>query len=77
MQVKLLSTEPCHLCERAVILINRACPGVQVVVLDIGESDALIERYGHRIPVLCDGDRELDWPFSLLDVRAFLGHQDA
>jgi len=74
VQVKLLSTESCHLCEQALVLINRACPEAQVEVLDIGESDALIERYGSRIPVLCDGDRELNWPFSLLDVRTFLDH---
>ncbi|MFN3714197.1 MAG: glutaredoxin family protein [Alcanivoracaceae bacterium] len=72
MQAELLTTTGCHLCEQALTLIQRAAPRLELVLVDIGEQDALIERYGTRIPVLRQGGRELDWPFSLLDVRAWL-----
>ena len=72
MALILLSTSHCHLCDTALSLVRRACPNVAVTMVDIGEDDALIERYGTRIPVLRQGQRELAWPFSLLDVRAFM-----
>lgn len=73
MQVELLSTVGCHLCEDAQQLVQRALPQAQIVLVDIGDNDADIERYGTRIPVLRYAGLELDWPFSLLDVRALAG----
>ncbi|MDF1629435.1 MAG: glutaredoxin family protein [Alcanivoracaceae bacterium] len=75
MQVELLTTAGCHLCEQAEEIINRATPQVQVVLVDIAEDDGLIEQYGELIPVLRSGGNELRWPFSLLDVRGFLADQ--
>jgi glutaredoxin len=72
MQAELLTTAGCHLCEQAQALIQRAAPRLELVLVDIGEDDVLIEQYGTRIPVLRQGGRELDWPFSLLDVRGWL-----
>ena len=72
MEVTLLTTAGCHLCEQAETLVHRAAPSVTVIQLDIAEQDELIEAYGTRIPVLRIGNRELGWPFSLLDVRAFV-----
>ncbi|MCC1497185.1 glutaredoxin family protein [Alcanivorax sp. 1008] len=72
MQVELLTTMGCHLCEQAQEVISRAAPQAQVVLVDIAEDDGLIQQYGELIPVLRSGGKELRWPFSLLDVRGFL-----
>lgn len=72
MALTLLSASHCHLCDTALSLVQRACPNADIAIVDIGEDDTLIERYGTRIPVLREGQRELAWPFSLLDVRAFM-----
>ncbi len=72
MTLVLLTTTGCHLCEQAQALIRRAAPGVDVELLDIATDDALIARYGERIPVLRCGERELAWPFGLLDIRALV-----
>lgn len=72
MKLELLSTGHCHLCDEAEQLVRRACPRLRLALIDIGESDDLIEQYGTRIPVLRYQHRELDWPFSLLDVRALV-----
>lgn len=72
MKVELLTTAGCHLCDEAWKMVEIAAPQVELVAVDIGEDDALIEEYGERIPVLRAGDRELGWPFSLLDVRDFV-----
>ena len=69
MQIELLTTLGCHLCEQAETLVRQALPGVEIVKVDIAEDDALIERYGTVIPVLRHGTRELRWPFGLLDIR--------
>jgi glutaredoxin len=72
MTVELLTTLGCHLCDQALELIKRAAPQLQIVLVDIAEDDAMIEQYGELIPVLRNGQKELRWPFSLLDIRAFL-----
>ena len=44
--------------------------GIDSVWID---DDAQLEaRYGARVPVLRDGDRELDWPFDAGALAAFL-----
>lgn len=68
----LLTTVGCHLCEQALDIIRRAAPQLQIHLLDIAEDDALIAEYGERIPVLRLGGQELQWPFSLLDIRQAL-----
>lgn len=72
MKLVLLTTEGCHLCEQALAVIQRAAPAAEIELLDIAGDDALIDAYGERIPVLRAGQRELAWPFGLLDVRALL-----
>lgn len=72
----LYSTGACHLCEQAENLLAQLVWPVPLVVevVDISESDALMQRYGPRIPVLAvyrEGDAaglastELDWPFGV------------
>ena len=73
----LYSTDACHLCETAEEMLDAlkpAFPGLCYAVVDISASDALIERYGVRIPVLRHPDgRELDWPFQWDNLAVFVG----
>ena len=72
----LYSTSACHLCELAEeILAAAADSGSDLAwrVVDIADSERLMEQYGLRIPVLrSPGGRELGWPFTLPDLVAFL-----
>lgn len=72
MRVELLTTLGCHLCDQALEVVNRAAPQLEVMLVDIAEDDAMIEQYGELIPVLRSGQRELRWPFGLLDIRGFV-----
>lgn len=70
MKLELLTTLGCHLCKDAETMVRQVYPHAELTRVDIAECDEWIERYGTRIPVLRCGARELDWPFSLLDIRA-------
>jgi len=81
------TTNGCHLCAQALEImqaVNEANPDlgsiVQIELVDIAQSDMLIENYGMRIPVLeaavvdsadNDSSREcvgaLNWPFNHQD----------
>lgn len=73
----LYGTSACHLCELAEALLaalhaQGLVPAYEEV--DISQDDALFERYGERIPVLCDvSGRELGWPFDAAGVLSWLG----
>ena len=63
----LYSTIGCHLCEQALELIGPLLgSNDDIEEIDISDSDALMERYGIRIPVIvrCDTHAELGWPFG-------------
>jgi hypothetical protein len=75
MEVTLYTTLGCHLCDQARELLLTVAPNVAILAVDIAEDDDLIARYGERIPVLARDDRELAWPFGLLDVQRFLTAQ--
>lgn len=67
LQLELLGTSGCHLCDVAEKLVRRIAPplGAKVTLLDIAESDALVEQYGMRIPVLRHASgATLGWPFD-------------
>lgn len=67
----LYGTVGCHLCDQAEGLLRQAAAARPLTwqYVDIALDDALVEKYGVRIPVLVDGaGREMGWPFSLLDV---------
>lgn len=76
MSFALLGTEGCHLCEDAIAILVAATHGLDITVYqdDIAVSEDLVERYGVRIPVLKNetSGAELDWPFSIYDVREFI-----
>lgn len=78
IQLILYGTAGCHLCEAAEDLLAHgiACrPGRYAVTLtDIAGDDALLERYGVRIPVLREAasGAELGWPFDAATLLDFL-----
>ena len=72
MEIEVLTTTGCHLCEQAETMIRRVAPDAGIRRLDVAEDDALLETYGEHIPVLRYRGRELYWPFSLLDVQALV-----
>lgn len=70
----LLGTTGCHLCDQAEALLRQAQAArhVEWRYVDIALDEALVEKYGLRIPVLlAPGGQELGWPFSLLDIVRF------
>jgi hypothetical protein len=70
----LYQRDDCKLCDEAVALLARVrAPEFESVWID--DDTELEARYGERVPVLRDeaGGRELDWPFDVATLRAFLG----
>ena len=86
MRVLLYTTLGCHLCDQALDLLNHAkqamndqAMGVEAVEftieeVEIANDDALMEKYGIRIPVLrkTTSSDELGWPFSYEVLCEFL-----
>lgn len=69
----LFQRDDCHLCDLALdVLAAARSPEFDSVFID--EDEALEARYGVRVPVLRDEVRgiELDWPFDVDTLRAFL-----
>lgn len=74
-ECQLFGTLGCHLCELAEdVLMPLVEHGLMVELVDIAESESMVEAYGLRIPVLrrVDTSAELDWPFDADQVVAFL-----
>ena len=71
---KLYSTSACHLCEQAQQMIEAVAPQpLELEEVAVSETDELFERYGLLIPVLQHPDgREMNWPFAVDALRAFL-----
>jgi glutaredoxin len=72
MEIRLYGTTFCHLCEQAEGVLHEV--GIEAGYIDIAEDDALLERYGTRIPVLRrqDTGTELGWPFDAAAILRFL-----
>ena len=69
----LIQRDDCHLCDLALAALAEArVPEFESVFID--DEPALEARYGVRVPVFRDvpGDRELDWPFTPGEVRAWV-----
>ena len=70
----LYQRDDCHLCDLALeVLADAGVPDFDSVFVD---GDAQLEKqYGTRVPVWrdCVGGRELDWPFGVEELRAFMG----
>lgn len=76
MFLELMTTDGCHLCERAIEVLQCTLQAGQVEVdlVDIAYDDDLMERYATRIPVLREpvSNRELGWPFDAESLQAFM-----
>ena len=77
MDTLILYSKPgCHLCEQAEILFHahRGSKRFKLEMKDIAGSDALMERYGIRIPVIRDPrtGSEIGWPFVEQQLSEFL-----
>lgn len=68
--LKLYSTEGCHLCEQALGMLLALKVSPQVI--DIAYNDMLFERYGVTIPVLSYADNEINWPFDNEKLKFWL-----
>ena len=71
--VYLYSTTGCHLCEQAEALLRPFLRAglFHLQVVEISHDDALVKRYGVRVPVLAcagKGVEELGWPFDQAQV---------
>lgn len=69
----LYQRDDCHLCDAALAVLAAARVSEPASVF-IDDDAALEARYGLRVPVLRDArsQAELDWPFTIEAVRAFL-----
>lgn len=74
--VSLYHTSGCHLCELAheLLIPFTQANTITLELIDIADSNELIERYGVRIPVLKfkHSEAELSWPFTDDDVNKFI-----
>jgi len=78
-QIRLYTTLGCHLCEQAQnMFLYLADKDVEInknyslELVEISDSNQLIEDYGVRIPVLKKNGQELAWPFSLEELINWL-----
>jgi len=69
----LYQRDDCKLCDEAIALLARV-RAPEFVSVWIDDDPELEARYGERVPVLREeaGGRELDWPFDIETLRAFL-----
>ncbi|AVP97471.1 NrdH-redoxin [Ahniella affigens] len=71
--VQLIRRENCGLCVLAQDILAQI-PELQVIERYLEDDPELVDQYGWRIPVvrIADLNRELDWPFDLIKLQAFL-----
>jgi len=71
--VTLYERDGCHLCDEARVLLNEMLGSDGYARVDIEADDALVLRYGFRVPVIgLDGVDRLEAPISAPDLRALL-----
>jgi len=67
----LIQRDDCALCDEAWEVLHRA--GVRDFETLFIDGDVLLEAdYGTRVPVLRQGDAELDWPFDAERLKQWL-----
>ena len=69
--LELLVTASCGRCDDALdwLLSMPELAGRTLVTRDVVDDEALLDRYGERVPVLRVGCAELDWPFDAEALR--------
>lgn len=79
--LNLYTTLGCHLCEQALAIVHPlvAEKGIELKLVEISESEALVEQYGIRIPVIRLEGRaeELGWPFDQTAAEEYLALAEA
>ena len=72
--LRLMSTAHCSACEAALDLLigMPELRGQALAVIEVAEDEALLARYGERLPVLVADAQELGWPFGQAEVRGWL-----
>lgn len=74
----LYTTAGCHLCDMALAIVHPLTEqlGVTLELVEISEQEALVEKYGIRIPVIRTEDKEEDlgWPFDTQQAEAYLSN---
>ena len=69
----LYERDACHLCDEARVLLDEMLGPDGYARVDIESDDALVLRYGFRIPVIgLDGTDRLEAPITAPDLRALL-----
>jgi hypothetical protein len=81
LTLELLGTQGCHLCDDAEQVLVSALDLQQIAVelVDIAESDELMDAYALHIPVLrhVETGADLGWPFDGMQVQAFVANLQA
>jgi hypothetical protein len=73
LRVTLYERDGCHLCDEARVLLDEMLERDGYSRVDIEADDALVLRYGFRIPVIgLDGVDRLEAPITVPDLRALL-----
>lgn len=67
----------CHLCEEARVLLDAMLGPDGYTRVDVDSDDALVLRYGSRVPVLAmDGRDRLEAPITAPDLRALMAERE-
>jgi hypothetical protein len=75
LRVILYERDGCHLCDDARVLLDEMLGTDGYARVDIETDDALVLRYGFRIPVVAlDGVDRLEAPITAPDIRELVAH---
>jgi hypothetical protein len=73
LRVILYERDGCHLCDDARVLLDEMLGSDGYARVDIEADDALVLRYGFRVPVIgLDGVDRLDAPITAPDLRSLI-----
>jgi len=73
LRVTLYERGGCHLCEEVRVMLDKTLGADGYARVDIEADDALVLRYGFRIPVVgLDGVDRLEAPITVPDLRGLL-----
>ena len=79
MKIRLYTTLGCHLCEEAQSMLyqlRNQSTALFIEEIEIADSDAMIQLYGIRVPVIAREDnKEIDWPFNISELESFVTQQ--
>ncbi len=74
-ELTVYSRPGCHLCELVIEELAPMCEAaaVRLRIVDVDTRQPWRERFGERVPVVCDGEEEIcAWPLDEARVRRWL-----